>query len=56
MRRKLSTSFEMVDAVLKRWVEKGLRTKEDIKEYLKKKQELNERIQAVLERLGEEGL
>ena len=54
VRKKLDTSFETVDAVLKRWVEKGLRTKEDIKEYLRIKQKLNEQIQAVLERLGEE--
>ncbi len=54
VRKKLDTSFETVDVMLKRWVEKGLRTKEDIKEYLKRRQKLNEQIQAVLERVGEE--
>lgn len=54
MRKKLNTSFESLDAILKQWIDNGLRTKEDIKEYLKRKQKLNTEIQIVLDRAGEQ--
>ena len=54
VRKKLDTSFESLDTILKQWIDNDLRTKEDIKEYLKKKQKLNTEIQAVLDRAGEQ--
>jgi DnaD/phage-associated family protein len=54
VRKKLNTSFESLDAILKQWIDNGLRTKEDIKEYLKRKQKLNTEIQIVLDRAGEQ--
>jgi len=40
--------------MLKQWIDSGLRTKDDIKEYLKKKQKLNNEIQEVLNCAGEQ--
>ena len=54
MRKNLNTSFESLDTLLKQWIDNGLRTKDDIKDYLKKKQKLNAEIQAVLDKAGEQ--
>ncbi|NLX70680.1 MAG: DnaD domain protein [Clostridiales bacterium] len=54
VRKNLNTSFESLDTLLKQWIDNGLRTKDDIKDYLKKKQKLNAEIQAVLDKAGEQ--